>query len=264
MRVMRIVLLFLALFTVQRYVRCDIAYPQRKPHPVPQTQPAPQSRPIPQRRPSPGSRPSQPQPQTTPKSDNDPRVAMANANVQVNLTRRENTVIAEVYCKFIMQCSNATGFADVIDTTFPVNYKKQPGSMSFFRASVNGKLANTVPLAWASTDEKHYSQITEGYRWSMPVYGERQTLVIVHYARVLPLVNRQASFMYVLRSGATWYGPIGQERVHVVVGKGLHLAMAGSYHLKPVRKTTREINWLLVRAKPKEDIHLIILRGDAK
>ena len=95
----------------------------------------------------------------------------------------------------------------------------------------------------------------------MPYTGGKRTLVIVHYARVLRLLHDQAPFHYFLRSYAQWDGPIGQERVHVVAAKGLHLAIPKSSHLKLAQHTAHEASWKLVQAQPTEDIHLSILRS---
>ncbi len=81
----------------------------------------------------------------------------------------------------------------------------------------------------------------------------------MQYAIVLPQKEGKAQFIYFLRSGACWDGPIGKEVVMVTADRGLRLEVLSPVALQPETKSDTSLTWRNTNAKPDEDIKLAIL-----
>ena len=80
----------------------------------------------------------------------------------------------------------------------------------------------------------------------------------VKYVVEIPLQNGSASFTYILRSGAAWFGPIGKETVRIKPGIGLSVQPIAARTLQPVREADGALVWELVNFEPTEDVRVTI------
>jgi hypothetical protein len=92
--------------------------------------------------------------------------------------------------------------------------------------------------------------------------GGQKRRIAVRYTLLLQQKEGKAHFTYILRSGADWDGPIGQETVNIVAEKGLRMEVVTPAALKPEQKTDGSLTWKITNAKPAEDIRLVIVRDD--
>ncbi len=202
------------------------------------------------------------------------KVSMENANVQVNIRRglaqrgeREAQLIAEVSGEFDMKCSAVAEEDKNIDLVFPLYYSDEgdPPASRNFSAGIDGKPAEDVKAAtWLLTDENNRLRTQDGYTWRLLGLKSGQTRrLTVQYRLILPQDHGKAPFIYFLRTGASWDGPIGKEVVEVTAEKGLHMEVLTPVALEPEQKTDSSLRWTITNAKPAEDIRLDIVL-DAK
>ena len=81
----------------------------------------------------------------------------------------------------------------------------------------------------------------------------------MRYSIVLQQSQGKADFIYFLRSGASWDGPIGREVVNVTADKGLRMEILSPASLTPEQRSDTSITWRITNAKPAEDIRLAIV-----
>jgi hypothetical protein len=104
-------------------------------------------------------------------------------------------------------------------------------------------------------------RLVDGFVWhwfANFVYGSTFSRCRVHYTLDLKEKDGLVRFIYFLRTGAMWDGPIGKEVVEVDIQKGLKVNIVSPTGYKPKTQTDEEIVWELVNAKPTEDIQLKI------
>ena len=132
-----------------------------------------------------------------------------------------------------------------------------------FAVAIDGKPAADVKTdTWPATDENDKVLTQWGYAWRLTeLKGGQRRRIVVQYSMVLPQNEGKADFIYFLRSGALWDGPVGQEIVNVTADKGLRMEVLSPTVLKPEKKSDTALTWRITNAKPAEDIRLIIMTG---
>jgi hypothetical protein len=199
---------------------------------------------------------------------------MTNANVQVHIrseqaqrTRNEGALIADVEGEFDMECTAVPKGGEDLDLVFPIYYTDEASpECRRFSAGIDGKPAEDVKTTTWSLTTARTKQVHTlwGYTWRLPgLKGGQKRQIAVRYSLVLPRVDGKARFIYVLRTGAGWNGPIGREVVNVTAEKGIRMEVLTPTALEPEQKTDTSLSWSIVNAKPWEDIRLVIV-PDAK
>ncbi len=201
------------------------------------------------------------------------KASMADADVQVHISsgrpRRpgnEAPLSADVRSEFDIVCSAAPEEGKDLDLVFPMNYTDEAApSRRSFSVTIDGKPAAAVKTTtWSVTDENNKPRTQWGYTWRLlGLKGGQKRRIAVRYSLVLPQIEGKAHFTYILRSGAYWDGPIGQEVVNVSADKGLRMEVLTPVELKPEQRTDTSLTWRITKAKPAEDIRLVIV-PDAK
>jgi hypothetical protein len=132
-----------------------------------------------------------------------------------------------------------------------------------FAVSIDGRRTSNVRTdTWPATDEAGRVLRQWGYAWRLPdLKSGQKRRIAVHYSLVLPQNEGKANFIYILRSGARWDGPIGEEVINVTAEKGLRMEILTPAALKPEHKTDTSLTWRITNAKPAEDIRLVIVSG---
>jgi hypothetical protein len=191
---------------------------------------------------------------------------MAAANVQVHISsggaQNEASLIADVKSEFDMECSAAPQEGKDLDLVFPIYYTDEAAPKRHsFTVTVDGKPAADVKTStWSVKDEKNKRRTQWGYAWRLfGLKGGQKRRIAVEYSLVLPQNEGKARFIYILRSGASWDGPIGQEVVSVTAENGLRMEILTPVALKPEQRTDTSLTWRITNAKPAEDIRLIIV-----
>jgi hypothetical protein len=198
-------------------------------------------------------------------------VSMAAADVRVDIrtghARRAGgaaPVIADVKAEFDMECSAAPEEGKNLDLVFPVCYADEAvPNRRGFSVTIDGKPVTDVKTAtWPVTDENDKVRSQSGYAWRLPgLKAGQKRRIAVRYSLVLPQNDGKAHFIYVLRSGAGWDGPIGRETVNVTAQKGLRMEVLTPVALEPGHRTDTSLTWTITNAKPAEDIRLVIMSG---
>ncbi len=198
------------------------------------------------------------------------RVALAAANVQIRIKKMvaatgggEKVPRLAAYGKgeFNLVCSAGPQEGKDLDVFFPVAYEDE-GSPVTLRCAVaiDGKPAEVKKDNLAVTDENNKPRTLLGYTWRLTgLKGGEKRRIAVQYAIVLPQKEGKAQFIYFLRSGARWDGPIGKEVVKVTADRGLRLEVLSPVALQPETKSDTSLTWRITNAKPDEDIKLAIL-----
>jgi hypothetical protein len=201
------------------------------------------------------------------------KASMADADVQVHIRSdqarrpgKEAPLSADVQSEFDIVCSAAPEGGKDLDLVFPIYYTDEAAPRRRgFSVTIDGKPAAAVKKAtWSATDENNKPRTQSGYMWRLlGLKGGQKRRIAVRYSLVLPQDEGKAHFTYVLRSGAYWDGPIGQEVVNVSADKGLRMEVLTPVELKPEQRTDTSLTWRITKAKPAEDIRLVIV-PDAK
>jgi hypothetical protein len=201
---------------------------------------------------------------------------MAAANVQVRIMHMfmavtggggRGSLFAHVTGEFDMECSAAPKEGKDLDMVFPIAYT---GEKAFepegFSVEIDGKAAGDVKKdSWSVTDEKNQPRTQWGYAWRVPGFvGGQKRKIIVRYSLKLPESEGRAQFIYFLRSGAAWDGPIGRETVTVNPEKGLQIEVLTPAAIKPVKSSDGSLTWRIEHSKPAEDIRLDIMFDDKR
>ena len=146
----------------------------------------------------------------------------------------------------------------------PIAYEEEkPAAPVRFAVVIDGKPATDVKAdTWSVTDENHKPRTQWGYAWRLTgLKGQQKRRIAVQYSFVLPQKEGKANFVYFLRSGAHWDGPIGREVVNVTADPGLRLEVVSPVALKPEQQSDTALTWIIANAKPAEDIRLNIVPG---
>lgn len=201
------------------------------------------------------------------------RVTMAAANVEIRIKKMaaapgagEKTagLLAQVTGEFDMVCSAAPQESKDLDLALPIGYEdEKPAAPVRFAVAIDGKPAADVKTTtWPVTDENGRPRIQWGYAWRLAgLKGGQKRRIVVEYSMVLPQNEGKANFIYFLRSGALWDGPVGQEIVRVTADQGLRLEILSPTELKPEKSSDTLLTWRITNAKPAEDIRLIVVPG---
>jgi hypothetical protein len=163
-----------------------------------------------------------------------------------------------------LKCSAAPQKAEDLDLVFPLIYMGESSPQPVRLAvSIDGKRAANVRTdTWPATDEAGRVVRQWGYAWRLPgLKSGQKRRIAVQYSLVLPQSEGKANFIYILRSGAKWDGPIGEEVVNVTAEKGLRMEILTPTALKPEHRTDTSLTWRITNAKPAEDIRLVIVSG---
>ncbi|MDR3566998.1 MAG: hypothetical protein P4L43_03115 [Syntrophobacteraceae bacterium] len=200
-------------------------------------------------------------------------VSMAAAKVAVRIKKTRGGAegateatpfVADVTADFDMLGGSALKSGKGIDVLFPVDVDKggAPAGGSF-AVTVDGKPgADLKKRSWTVTGDHGKPLGLWGYAWRLPPVKPGQKLrVAVRYSVFLPQIAGKAQFIYFLRSGALWDGPIGRETVNVTTQKGLRVKVLSPVALKPV-SSTDSLTWEIINVKPAEDIRLEIFPRD--
>jgi hypothetical protein len=219
--------------------------------------------------PGPGSPPSQ-GPQT---KAADTRVSLVAANVQVRIHKMAAApgagekiarLLAQVTGEFDLVCAAAPKEGKDLDVILPIAYEDEnPAAPVGFTVAIDGKPAAEVKTdTWSVTDENNKPRTQWGYAWRLTgLKGQQKRRIAVKYSLVLPQKEGKANFVYFLRSGARWDGPIGREVVKVTADPGLRLEVMSPVALKPEQRSDTSLTWIITNAKPAEDIRLSIVPG---
>jgi len=268
MRTMKF-LLFIFLSFTMTYAWADLL-PRpapRPPVPRPAPEPAPES--APESAFGPGDRTTVAYPEAASAIG----VSMASADVKVRIRKEKaqrkdsektSMLVADVSGEFDLVCSAAPEGGEDLNVVFPIEYEdeSQPTSVRF-DVAVDGKRASHVERdTWSVTDEHNRPRIQRGYAWRLSgLKGGQKRRISVRYSIVLPQNQGKADFIYFLRSGASWDGPIGREVVNVTADKGLRMEILSPTSLTPEQGSDTSITWTITNAKPAEDIRLAIVSG---
>ena len=173
-------------------------------------------------------------------------------------------LVADVSGEFDIVCSAALEGVKDLDVVFPVGYEDEKLSTPVrFDVVVDGKRASHVERdTWSVTDEHNRPRTQQGYAWRLPgLKAGQKRRISVRYSIVLPQNQGEAHFIYFLRSGARWDEPIGREVVNITVDKGLRMEVLSPTALTPEQRSDTSITWRITKAKPAEDIRLVIVSG---
>jgi hypothetical protein len=207
-------------------------------------------------------------PQTTVKET---RVSMAAANVQVRIKKeaaapgageKTSRLVAQVTGEFDLVCSAGPQEGKDLDVVFPIAYEgERPAAPVSFAVTIDGKPGTNVKTdTWSVTDENKRPRTQWGYAWRLTGLKDGQKRrIAVEYSFVLPQKKGKAQFIYFLRSGALWDGPIGREVVNVTADKGLRMEVLSPAAFKPEQRSDTALTWRITNAKPAEDIRLTIV-----
>jgi len=223
-------------------------------------------------------------------------ISMESAKVEVRLTKlagqqakscgkRCSGIRADVDAVFIMRRSdNPIENSGIGGMCFPLYYAFGPSlpKVLGFNVKDDGAELSARRGDWTITDEHKRRQKEDGYIWHATIAPGRASRFDIHYSLLLPygemdektgflpndkgdlvynekahyIDDNKAHFIYFLRSGATWNGPIGKETVHIVADKGLHLEAVTPKNKGPKIISDNEITWEIVNIKPDEDIRV--------
>ena len=197
-------------------------------------------------------------------------VALAAANVQIRIKKMAAApgtpqeiprLVAYVKGEFDLVCSAVPQGGKDLGVFFPLAYEDEgPPATRRFAVAIDGKPAAEVKKDNLSvTDENHRLRTLSGYAWRLTgLKGGEKRRIALQYAIVLPQRQGKAQFIYFLRSGARWDGPIGTEVVNVTAGPGLRLEVLSPVALQPSLRSATSLTWRITNAKPAEDLRLII------
>jgi hypothetical protein len=218
-----------------------------------------------------GRRPGPPTPERPQTTASGTRLSMVAANVQIRIKKmaaapeageKKPRLLAQVTGEFDLVCNAAPQESKDLDVAFPLSYQDE-GSPApvHFGVAIDGKPGAVAKTAtWPVTDENGRPRVQAGYTWRLTdLKGGQKRRIVVQYSLALPQNRGKADFIYFLRSGALWDGPIGREIVNVTADKGLRLEVVSPTVLKPEQKSDTVLTWRITNAKPAEDIRLLIV-----
>lgn len=198
-------------------------------------------------------------------------VALAAANVQIRIKKMEaaagtgekiSRLVAYVKGEFDLVCSAVSQEGKDLGVFLPLAYEDEgPPATLRFAVAIDGKPAAEVKKDNLSvTDENNRPRTLLGYAWRLTgLNGGEKRRIAVQYAIILPQKEGKAQFIYFLRSGARWDGPIGKEVVNVTADQGLRLEVLSPVALQPEQRSDTSLTWRITNAKPAEDLRLIIV-----
>ena len=198
-------------------------------------------------------------------------VALAAANVQIRIKKGEaatgtrekiSRLLANVKGEFDLVCSAVPQEGKDLDVFLAIAYEDEgPPVVLRFAVTIDGKPAAEVKTDNLSvTDENQRPRTLLGYTWRLTgLKGGEKRRIAVRYAIVLPEKEGKAQFIYFLRSGARWDGPIGKEVINVRADQGLRLEVLSPAALQPSLRSATSLTWRIKNAKPAEDLRLIIV-----
>jgi hypothetical protein len=224
---------------------------------------APFPRPRPQPRP-PEPRPAEPD---LPVLERGTQIEMQSAQVSAVLRPSggdsgRQAVVADVACEFTLHCTEASRPVNRFTMAFPYSAEGDRGPRcTSFSAQVDGARPAFLRDARWSPPESGPRAEYRGYVWPTSITRGGKQTVRVTYALQLPVRNDTADFTYILRTGASWRRPIGEETVRIKADGGLRIAPARARDLKPTRQTGEELVWELKQFVPTEDIHVTVSRN---
>jgi hypothetical protein len=197
------------------------------------------------------------------------RVSMQNADVVVKFTlTKSGSIQADVDGKFDMLFTDKRRQNDsrkiLLKVDFPISFvdDQQPQPTNFVTAIDENPVTNVNESQWCVfLPDGNTAENVIGYVWRCEADTMKDPTLhhfAVHYTLNLTKDRGQSPFIYFLRTGAKWDGPIGKEVVKVVIQKGLKANIVSPTGYKPKSQTDDAIVWELVNAKPTEDIQLLI------
>ena len=219
-----------------------------------------------------GKVPEAPTPGNLPATASEVGVSLAAANVQIHIKKMAAAsgtggkiprLVALVKGEFDLVCSAALQGKD-LEVFFPLAYEDEGSPVTLrFAVAIDGKPAADVKKDNLSvTDENKRPRTLSGYGWRLTgLQGGAKRRILVQYAIVLPQKEGQAQFIYFLRSGARWDGPIGKEVINITADPGLRLKVLSPVALQPEQRSDTSLTWKITNAKPAEDLRLIIVPG---
>ncbi|MGA8571952.1 MAG: hypothetical protein WBQ36_16305 [Desulfobaccales bacterium] len=201
----------------------------------------------------------------------EPGVALEAAKVQIRIKKEAaagtggkiSRLVALVKGEFDLVCSAVPQGKD-LDVFFPLAYEDEgPPETLRFAVAIDGKPAAQVKKDNLSVmEENNRPRTLWGYAWRLAgLRGGAKRRIIVQYAIVLPQKEGQAQFVYFLRSGSRWDGPIGKEVINITADPGLRLKVLSPVALQPEQRSDTSLTWKITNAKPAEDLRLIIVPG---
>ena len=198
-------------------------------------------------------------------------VALAAANVQIRIKKEAATgtgekisrPVAFVKGEFDLVCSAVPQGKD-LEVFFPLAYEDEGPPVTLrFTVAIDGKpVAEVKKDNLPVMDENNRPRTLSGYAWRLTgLKGGAKRRIAVQYAIVLPQKEGKAQFIYFLRSGARWDGPIGKEVVNITADPGLRLEVPGPVALQPEQRSDTALTWKITNAKPAEDVRLDVVPG---
>jgi hypothetical protein len=193
---------------------------------------------------------------------------MQNADVLVKITAAgSNTVQAEVDAKFDMLFKErmypGDGRKFLLTVDFPISFldDKQPQPTNF-STTIDGKPVTNIyeNTGYAFLPDGNTTRQVVGYVWRYYSDIEDKPVLrhfTVHYTLNLKNEGGQSSFIYFLRTGAMWDGPIHKEVVKVVIQNGLKAKILSPTGYKPKIQTLDTMVWEILDEDPTEDIQLV-------
>jgi hypothetical protein len=141
---------------------------------------------------------------------------------------------------------------------FPEQGKgKNYTQFTHFRSSVDGKPIKVMRFVQEKPSDEENDDYYK-YWWIKRVHFDRgQTRVILNRYEGGAYVTDYgvAGFNYILRTGASWKGPIGRARI-VCDLRGLHNNAPMAFQPAGYRRIGDTVVWDLHNFKPKQDIHI--------
>jgi hypothetical protein len=188
-------------------------------------------------------------------------ISLQQADVDINLKKQSATqIVATVNCQFEITCVKAKTPSTDFMMALPVGYDRAVRQSDFRMVSlkVDAKPPETFRKdSWA--DPGNPAKVAYvGYAWPITVNRGAKHTVSVSYELLLPVNDDRSSFIYILRSGGKWYGPIGHETIRIKGDTGLELYPEAKSTLPLVRKDDGSIVWEIRNAKPTEDVSVRI------
>jgi hypothetical protein len=193
---------------------------------------------------------------------------MRSADVEVHLRDgQDGSIVADVDCRFRMAASGVErGGGRPLYVRFPLFFADEPTPVETrFSVAIDGREPQDLAAdSWFDIDETGHKRRQQGYTWEVGFEDRPSRQIDVRYSLILPEKDGRAQFIYFLRSGAKWNGPIGRELVRVFADRTLRMDVVGPIAVKPVTRTVRELAWEINNAKPDEDIRLAVARSVAE
>lgn len=181
---------------------------------------------------------------------NSKHIRMVREKVQVKLDSKGGTV----WCQFVFRNEGPPAWVKV---GFPQALGHAP--LERFRCTVNGQPVRVhhklVKKEGDSVSEEAHPY--QGWHWWWMRFGRNETKTVVNRYRAEASIDSLGSrwFRYVLKTGATWKGPIGLAEIAVDVGK---VPASDLYEIQPAgfRRQGNKIRWTWKNFEPQQDIRI--------